>query len=46
MLIYSYIEGSDGMVSTTNKYATEVGVDILKRGGNAYDVRIYGVDMV
>lgn len=30
-------EGDVGMVSSTNKFATEIGLDILRAGGNAFD---------
>jgi len=34
------VRGSHGMVASTNSLASEVGVDILKRGGNAIDAAI------
>jgi gamma-glutamyltranspeptidase/glutathione hydrolase len=34
------VRGSHGMVASTNALASEVGVDILKRGGNAIDAAI------
>jgi gamma-glutamyltranspeptidase / glutathione hydrolase len=32
--------GNDGMVSTTDRVASEVGVEILRRGGNAIDAAV------
>jgi gamma-glutamyltranspeptidase/glutathione hydrolase len=34
------VRGAHGMVASTNSLASEVGVDILKRGGNAIDAAI------
>ncbi len=34
------VSGSTGMVSTTDEYATRVGVDILTAGGNAVDAAV------
>ena len=36
----SDVSGSGGMVSTASQYATQVGVDILKNGGNAIDAAV------
>jgi gamma-glutamyltranspeptidase/glutathione hydrolase len=32
--------GTDGMVSTTDRVATEIGVEVLRRGGNAVDAAV------
>ena len=32
--------GSDGMVSTTDSVASEIGVEVLRRGGNAVDAAV------
>ncbi len=32
--------GKDGMVVSSNQYATDVGIDVLKKGGNAVDAAI------
>ncbi|MBT7377986.1 MAG: gamma-glutamyltransferase, partial [Candidatus Marinimicrobia bacterium] len=32
--------GKNGMVVSSNKYASEVGIEILKSGGNAIDAAI------
>ena len=32
--------GYNGMVVTSNKYASEVGVQVLKNGGNAIDAAV------
>ncbi len=34
------VRARHGMVATTNRIATEIGVDVLKRGGNAVDAAI------
>jgi len=36
----SDVTGTGGMVSSASKYATQVGVDILKNGGNAIDAAV------
>lgn len=36
----SDVTGSNGMVSSASKYASQVGIDILKKGGNAVDAAV------
>src|SRR4030095_6031127 len=36
----SDVSGKNGMVSSASKYASQVGVDILKKGGNAIDAAV------
>lgn len=38
--IFHPVFAKHGMVSTADKYATQVGVDILKQGGNAIDAAV------
>lgn len=38
--VFSPVVAENGMVSTQNTLATEVGVDILKQGGNAIDAAV------
>lgn len=37
---HSKVTGSNGMVSSASRYASQVGVDILKMGGNAVDAAV------
>jgi gamma-glutamyltranspeptidase/glutathione hydrolase len=37
---FSPVEASNGMVVTTEPLATQIGVDVLKRGGNAVDAAV------
>src|SRR5262245_12574021 len=37
---FAPVAGENGMVVTADQHATRVGVDILKRGGNAVDAAI------
>ena len=34
------VNGKNGMVATADKYATQVGIDVLKKGGNAIDAAV------
>jgi gamma-glutamyltranspeptidase/glutathione hydrolase len=34
------VTGNNGMVSSASKYASQVGIDILKKGGNAVDAAV------
>ena len=34
------VSGKNGMVVSTNSYASKVGVDILKKGGSAIDAAV------
>src|SRR5437773_874841 len=36
----SDVSGKNGMVSSASKYASQVGIDILKKGGNAVDAAV------
>ena len=36
----SDVSGKNGMVSCASKYASQVGIDILKKGGNAVDAAV------
>src|SRR5258706_7257585 len=36
----SDVTGKNGMVSCASKYASQVGIDILKKGGNAVDAAV------
>src|SRR5688572_20635437 len=36
----STVEGREGIVATTDSVATAVGVDVLRRGGNAVDAAV------
>ncbi|MDO6692232.1 gamma-glutamyltransferase [Aliiglaciecola sp. 3_MG-2023] len=38
--VFHPVVGQQGMVSTQNRIATQVGLDILKRGGNAIDASV------
>ncbi|HEY3249508.1 MAG TPA: gamma-glutamyltransferase, partial [Ignavibacteria bacterium] len=40
ILFKSDVDGSNGMVSSASKYATRVGIEILKNGGNAVDAAV------
>lgn len=37
---HSKVTGSNGMVSSASRYASQVGIDILKKGGNAVDAAV------
>ena len=36
----SDVTGKNGMVSSASKYASQVGIDILQKGGNAVDAAV------
>ncbi len=37
---HSKVTGSNGMVSSASRYASEVGINILQKGGNAIDAAV------